>query len=120
MHACPLGGAWARAPTAGCSVATGGCAGGSLPVSGPTSASFQALAVACYLRKHLPEKEPNTRLPQKYLRRKNWSPKDAKRNVDQTFTMSCKTHSTLFHCGRDRGLLQAPWKQCGGSSGSCK
>ena len=40
-----------------------------MPVSGPTSASFQALAVACYLQKHLPEKEPNTRLPQKYLRK---------------------------------------------------
>ena len=91
-----------------------------MPIPRPTSASFQAPAVACYLQKRLTEKEPNTQLPQKYLRRRNWSPKDAKQNVDQTFTTSCKTHSTLFHCGRDNGLVHPPWKQCGGSSGSYK
>ena len=46
-----------------------------MPIPRPTSASFQAPAVACYLRKRLTEKEPNTQLPQKYLRRRNWSPK---------------------------------------------
>ena len=29
--------------------------------------------------------------------------------MDQTFTTSCKTHSTLFHCGWDCGLVQLPW-----------
>ena len=41
-------------------------------------ASFQASSGACSLWKHLTEKEPNTRLPQKYLRTRNWSPQDVK------------------------------------------
>ena len=58
----------------GCSDAAGGCRRQHAS-PGPTSASFQAPAVPCYLRKRLIQKEPNTRFPQKYLRRRNWSPK---------------------------------------------
>ena len=74
----PLTRAWVRAPPAGRSGAEGGRAGGGVPAPRAGPASFQAPAETYELQKCRAEMEPNTRLPQKYLRTMNWSPQDAK------------------------------------------
>ena len=79
-----------------------------------TTASFQAPAEAYELWKRLTETEPNTRFPQKYLRTMIGAHR-TQNEICTRPTTSCKTHSTLFLCGRDRRLAQPPWKQCGGS-----
>ena len=114
----PLGQAWSRAPPAGHSGTAGGHAGGSAPVHGATPASFQAPAVPCYLRKRLIQKEPNTRFPQKYLRRRNWSPKTRNEMWTRLLPRPVKLTQPSSTVGGTAGwLVQLPWKQCGGSSG---
>ena len=115
----PLGQAWSRAPPAGHSGTAGGHAGGRVPMHRATTASFQAPPEAYELWKRLTETEPNTRLPQKYLKTMIGAHKTQNEMCTRLQPHPAKL-TQPSSSGRDRRLVQPPWKQCGGSSGSYK